>query len=194
MNFTEDYTYHVYNRSNKTVFHTDENYEFFIKKIDKYISPYADFLAWCLLPNHFHFLIVPNASGVEYIDEKHRNQTQKLAKYIGVVLSSYSQAINNQENRKGSLFAHRTIAKVLNLQDNRYLENCFAYIHQNPCTAGLVNDMKDWRYSSYRDFMNPGMKSLVDIRLATEMVGFDLQNFSEWAGYVIDDQIVKGIF
>ncbi|MCF6359136.1 MAG: transposase [Cyclobacteriaceae bacterium] len=51
--------YHIYNRANgnENLFRSDENYEYFLKKWGEYISDIADTYAYCLMPNHFHFLI-----------------------------------------------------------------------------------------------------------------------------------------
>jgi len=51
--------YHIYNHSNGNlnIFRTEENYRFFIERFVKYMSPYADTYAYCLMPSHFHFLI-----------------------------------------------------------------------------------------------------------------------------------------
>jgi len=47
--------YHIYNQGNNRIpiFFSRENYLFFLKKIKQYVLPYADVLAWCLMPNHF---------------------------------------------------------------------------------------------------------------------------------------------
>lgn len=51
--------YHVLNRGNnrENVFLVDGNYRFFLEKWRKYVLPYLEILAYCLMPNHFHFLI-----------------------------------------------------------------------------------------------------------------------------------------
>jgi putative transposase len=51
--------YHVYNRANgnERMFLSKENYRFFLEKYLLYISPIADTFCYCLMPNHFHFLI-----------------------------------------------------------------------------------------------------------------------------------------
>ena len=194
MHFVKDYTYHVYNRSNELLFYSDENYEFFLKKIEKFILPYCDILAWCLLPNHFHILLVVNSEGAKLVNEKHRNETQILSKNIGIALSSYTQAINKTRKRKGSLFAHRTIAKALNLRDNRYIEVCFNYIHQNPCISGLVSKPADWKFSSHRDFINLREESLVNTDLAAQMINFNIHDFVNFSNGIRDEQLIRGIF
>lgn len=54
-----EYYYHVYNRANgnELLFLNDENYRFFLQKYFEYISPIANTFCYCLMPNHFHFLI-----------------------------------------------------------------------------------------------------------------------------------------
>ena len=51
--------YHLYNHANgsENLFRNDENYRFFLQKYAKYISTVADTYAYCLMPNHLHFLI-----------------------------------------------------------------------------------------------------------------------------------------
>jgi putative transposase len=62
MEFEPGHLYHVYNRGNNSqkLFFTPANYLFFLKKIKTNILPYADILAWCLMPNHFHLMIHVN--------------------------------------------------------------------------------------------------------------------------------------
>jgi putative transposase len=72
MQFTEDSFYHIYNRGNdkQTIFFQERNYDFFLQKVEKYVTPNADLVAWCLMSNHFHFLIQANTSSTKIIKEK----------------------------------------------------------------------------------------------------------------------------
>ena len=51
--------YHIYNRGNngETLFREQRNYPYFLKLYTKYIEPVAETYAYCLLKNHFHFLV-----------------------------------------------------------------------------------------------------------------------------------------
>ena len=51
--------YHIYNRGNnrETLFVEDRNYRHFLRLYAKHITPVADTYAYCLLGNHFHFLV-----------------------------------------------------------------------------------------------------------------------------------------
>ena len=110
MFYEEKAIYHVYNRSNQLLYHNRDNYIYFLKLIRKHILPYSEILAYCLMPNHFHLLLMPNEKGIEFSTLKFKEEMQLLPKSIGTMLSSFVQAINHQQNTKGSLFAHKTKA------------------------------------------------------------------------------------
>ena len=59
-------TYHIYNRSvgNDNLFFQEGNYSYFIEKWKEYL-PYLDVYAYCLMPNHFHFLAQVKSMEVE---------------------------------------------------------------------------------------------------------------------------------
>src|SRR5690554_5120880 len=51
--------YHIYNHANgdENLFREQKNYEYFLEKYKQHISPIAETIAWCLMPNHFHLLV-----------------------------------------------------------------------------------------------------------------------------------------
>ena len=65
-----EYLYHIFNQGNNSqrIFFNRENYLFFLKKTTEFILPYADILAWCLMPNHFHFMVYVHDMEVEVAD------------------------------------------------------------------------------------------------------------------------------
>ena len=188
MHFEEDFTYHVYNRSNNIVFKTRDNYLYFLKKLNLYILPYVEIISWCLMPNHFHFMIIPNMKATEIVGNKNLPNTQTLSKQFGIFLSAYTKAFNKQNNIKGSLFSHNTKAIVLNdvsnlkINDvNNYAETCFRYIHQNPIKSGIVNNINDWEFSSYFDYSGKRNGKIVNKKIASDMINIDFENFEFWS-------------
>jgi len=59
MNFENGYIYHIYNQGNNRckIFFKPENYHYFLQKIEAHILPFAEILAYCLMPNHFHLMV-----------------------------------------------------------------------------------------------------------------------------------------
>ncbi len=194
MYFETDYIYHIYNRGNnrQKIFFKEENYDFFLKKVKKELLPYCEILAYCLMPNHFHFLVVAKEEGCYLSDDSKSSDKydskssdkflQPLSRKIGTLLSSYTRAINIQENRIGSLFQQKAKAKCLThqmtssrLMSRDYAQTCFHYIHQNPLVAGLVDKMEHWPYSSFEEYCRKRNGSICNITLAKELVNFILK-------------------
>jgi REP element-mobilizing transposase RayT len=52
-------TYQVYGRGNnrERIFVQERDYRHFLRLYAQYVLPIADTSAYCLLPNHFHFLL-----------------------------------------------------------------------------------------------------------------------------------------
>ncbi|HZJ73208.1 MAG TPA: hypothetical protein VFC87_00260 [Perlabentimonas sp.] len=212
MIFEKGHLYHIYNQGNnrQRIFFSRENYLFFLEKIRKHVLPYADVLAWCLMPNHFHIMVYVNevelvlptqgltrnkAANSQTLSRQESqgltirsvNTSQPLAKRtssgcsqrtfnssIGIMLRSYTRAINIQEKRSGALFRQQTKANCLTCNDkitrawfssqgaariniqpteDQYPNTCFNYINLNPVKAGLVKQCEDWEFSSYPDIV-----------------------------------------
>ncbi len=199
MNFEQDHIYHIYNQGNnkQKIFFIKENYYFFINKIKTNVLPFADILAWCLTPNHFHIMayvnypeiiagVIGNSTGhsrsktVGVTDNStgharsHPDSSRRsFNNSIGIMLRSYTRAVNIQENRSGALFREETKAECLTnssgvtpaffntkngtminipLNAKEYPQICFNYIHNNPVKAGLVGNPREWEFSSFREF------------------------------------------
>lgn len=151
--------YHIYNRgvNGEQLFYTPANYQHFLRLYEKYIDPIADTFAWCLMGNHFHLLArikeqeeikvdsLPNPVRVRNPDEVKRIKPPH--RYFSDLFNAYSQAINKQQKRTGSLFEspfHR-----IPVDSDRYFRNLVVYIHQNPVHHGFTDDFRDYPWSSY---------------------------------------------
>ncbi|HEX8313653.1 MAG TPA: hypothetical protein VF609_01590 [Flavisolibacter sp.] len=185
MHFESNRVYHLYNRGNdkQKVFFNRENYLYFLRKVRKEWLPYADILAYCLMPNHFHFILVANEAGCHYIvlgaKETH---LQILSKVIGKTLSSYTQAINKQQNHAGNLFQKKTKAKCICKNDpvsvqDPYLLACAHYIHLNPQAANLASIETDWEFSSSKDYAGIRNGTLCNKELLFEISGMKKEDF-----------------
>jgi len=115
MYFIQNEFYHIYNRGNnkQPIFFNDNNYTFFIKKIREQLTGCSDIIAYSLMPNHFHLIIQANEKSITERKSFGGKPMQEFAYRIGVLLSSYTQAINSQNKTTGSLFQQKTKAKIL---------------------------------------------------------------------------------
>lgn len=117
--------YHVYNRGNnhQMIFFERENYIYFLKLVREHLITYGvDIVAYCLMPNHYHFLV--------YL----RDET--LSDAMKSLALAYTKAINKRFNRSGVLFQGRF--QSIYISQTEYLINLSRYIHLNPVKARLV--------------------------------------------------------
>jgi putative transposase len=201
MHFEADNAYHVYNRGNEKqpIFFAEKNYLFFLQKVRYEWLPYADVLAYCLMPNHFHFIIVPNQDGCQNIVLKEKEtHLQVLSKAIGKTLSSYTQAINIEQHRTGNLFQKKTKAKCLTDQDSRttvdYLIACIHYIHNNAYAANLIDSPFNWPFCSLKDYAALRSGTLCNMDLLYKLSGLTEYDFKNGTIPPLNDTIIKDIF
>jgi len=109
MNLIPNEFYHIYNRGNnkQKIFFSDANYLFFLKKIRDQLSPVCKIISYCMVPNHFHFIIMATEKSITERSTFGGKPMQEFPYRIGILLSSYSQAINKQNKTTGSLFQQK---------------------------------------------------------------------------------------
>ncbi len=84
--------YHVYNRgcNRERIFCTEENYEYLLSQIKKFLPDAAtSVIAYCLMPNHYHMLLRPERDGA-------------IGRFVQRLFNSYTQAFNRQQSRTGT--------------------------------------------------------------------------------------------
>jgi len=202
MNFEKGYIYHIYNQGNnrRKIFFNRENYLYFLRKINTYILPYGDILAWCLMPNHFHLMVYVREVEVQVqprVSLQAKPSVEPSARTfnqsIGIMLRAYTNAINKQNKTTGSLFRKLTKAECVNCpngitpsfitkngiteikiaySEKQYPQILFNYIHQNPVKANITKKETDWEFSSARDYAGLRKGKLINKKLAEKYVKF----------------------
>jgi len=187
--------YHIYNQGNNKhpIFFTRENYLYFLKNFRNKIAVNTDVLAYCLMPNHFHFLVHTTEKSISK-KQIGAIEITELKNGFRLLESGYAQAINKQENRSGSLFRQKTKVKLVENTNKYYLFDVFNYIHQNPLRAGLVERMEDWEFSSYRDYAGLRNGTLCNKSIANEFIEFSNANFINESTTLVDKEKIKLIF
>lgn len=136
--------YHIYNRGNNSeiIFIEDSNYLHFLKLLEKHIVPVADVYAFCLMNNHFHFLIKVKT------EEEGEKIILKVEKCFSNLFNAYAKAFNKRYHRTGKLFEERFKRKKV--EDDFYLTELIYYIHANPQKHNIMNDFREYKYYSYQ--------------------------------------------
>jgi putative transposase len=129
---------HIIQRGNNrsACFYADENYRFYLDHLGELAAMHGCAVhAYCLMTNHVHLLLTPQAS----------DSLGGLMKGLG---QRYVQYVNRSYRRSGTLWEGRFRSCLM--QDDAYVLACYRYIELNPVRAGMVPHPADYRWSSYR--------------------------------------------
>ncbi|MCG2725929.1 MAG: transposase [Elusimicrobia bacterium] len=128
--------YHITSRGNayKNIFNNDSDRELFLETLYAVIKRYNWLChSYCLMDNHYHLLIeTPDA-----------NLSVGMRQLNGV----YTQKYNKRHKKCGHIFQGRF--KAILVEKDNYILAVSRYIVFNPVRAGMVKDIKNWKWSSY---------------------------------------------
>ncbi|MCW9707590.1 transposase [Aliifodinibius sp. 1BSP15-2V2] len=113
------------------------------------MDAYLDVWAYCLIPNHFHFLVqIKNKKELSNADLTGlQNLSGLISKKFSNFFNSYTKSVNKKYSRHGSLF--QKPFKRVKVESKQYLQHLIHYIHHNPIHHHLAESYLDWKYSSY---------------------------------------------
>lgn len=159
-----DHPHHVTQRGNRRqpTFFDDSDYLDYLALIAA-AKDRADveILAYCLMPNHVHFVVVPH-------------QLDSLAKLFSEAHRRYTRSINRRYDWKGHLWQERFRSFVM---DEPHLEMAVRYIELNPVRAGLCEDPAAWPWSSARAHLCGKDDCVVTVKPM-------LQRWPNWKSYL----------
>ncbi len=128
--------YHIINRGNakQKVFFDTHDYSQFIESVSLAIQKHpVDVLAYCLMPNHFHFVV-------------RANQAEDLSKWIHLFMTRHLQYHIKKHKSTGHIWQGRY--KDFIIQDEYHLLIVLRYVEANAFRAGLVDSSAKWMWTS----------------------------------------------
>lgn len=147
--------YHIYNRGvgKQILFESTKDFLCFLKLMKEKAEEYnIEFLAYCLMENHFHFLL--------------NDFDGHLAEFMRDLCSKYAIYFNKKYDRTGHLFEDRYHS--ICVENESYLLVLFRYILQNPEKAGIAKT-ENYRWSSYPE--HKWKHFLVNTSLIDSLIG-----------------------
>lgn len=173
--YVADGYYHVYNRgvNKQDIFKDDDDYRVFLNLFKRYLDdvPHKDnkgreyiwlheqitLAAYCLMPNHFHLLIM-------------QKEPDAMTQLLRNVCTTYTTYFNKKHKRVGSLF--QGVYKASRITNDAYLQHISRYIHLNP------DDYKSWDYSSYKYFLGKAKAAWISPKLILDM--FEGESYADF--------------
>lgn len=159
--FVNGQIYHIFNRGSekRIIFQSNRDRSRFLKSLQYYqladpkprFSKFSlsgkkelknkkvvEIFCYCLMPNHFHLLIKQYEEG-------------GISKFMSKFLNSYTKYFNTKYDRIGALMQGQF--KAVLVESDEQLIHLSRYIHLNPLVSYIVKNLKEYPWSSYREYI-----------------------------------------
>ena len=139
--------YHVINRGNgrRQVFRKDGDYQAFLKALaHAWVEIEVPVLGYCLMPNHFHLVVWPQADG-------------DLSRWMHWVQNTHVRRYHQHYHSSGHIWQGRF--RAFPIQDDQHLLTVLRYVERNPLRANLVARAEQWLWSSARYWDNAASRA-----------------------------------
>jgi putative transposase len=147
--------YHVLNRANAglLLFRKRGDYAAFERILAQALarSP-VDIFAYCLMPNHWHFVLRPP-----------EQRGENLSTFVKWLSATHAQRWHAHRQSVGSGHLYQSRFKSFPVQDDRHFLTVCRYVERNPLRKGLVEEAAAWRWGSLwrRESGSSGQRKLL---------------------------------
>ncbi len=160
--FIEGYYYHIFSQSVGGGENGSEiKHSVFLHCFDQQLSSYFNLYAYCILPDHFHFLVKvkgdaqTSLASLQNLDEVRKLKNSKINKIINQELSKLcyflDQSISNNPANKNQ-FRYKIQNELVD-KDYNFADSIF-HIHYNPAYHNVDQSYQTYPWSSYQYFLN----------------------------------------
>ena len=143
--FPPGQVFHVVNRSAKrvTLFKTASDYAVFEEVLATAVD-HGDvaLFAYCLMPNHWHLLLSPSATGA-------------LSRFMHWLTTTHARRWQLHRNMDGLGAVYQGRFKAVGVSSDHHFLRVCRYVERNALRASLVHRAEDWTWSSLSSVDEP---------------------------------------
>lgn len=138
------FVYHITSRGNnkQVLFLNNADYNTYINEMKNSLKYFEDdkyeVYSYCIMNNHVHILMRCNLA--------------KPGKLMARINKKYADYYNKKYGKSGHVFQQRYYAKIM--KDGFQILDVSRYIHKNPVKAKLVKKAEDYKWSSYKKYLD----------------------------------------
>lgn len=152
--------HHIVQRGHNrnAVFGQPADYEHYLANLRQWKQAFdVGLLAWCLMTNHVHLILVPRQDGAA-VSGLMRRLSARQGRYA-----------NRLAGRLGTLWCGRFRSSVIDT--DTYLLACLRYVELNPVRAGIAGAPGQYPWSSYQERMGLQSSGLLDADMTEALLG-----------------------
>ncbi|MBI2596013.1 transposase [Candidatus Daviesbacteria bacterium] len=115
-----------------------------------------DILSYCLMPNHFHFLL--------------KQKTDNgIPTFVSNFTNAYAKYFNTKNQRVGPLV--QGAFKAVMIESEEQLMHVSRYIHLNPVASNIIKigQLNDYEWSSYPEYIDLSNENISEKKLILEL-------------------------
>ena len=129
----------------------------------------VEIISYCLMPNHFHFLLRQSKEG-------------GITEFISKLSNSYTKYLNTKHNRVGPILQGEF--KSVHIDSNEQLIHISRYIHLNPLVGYITIHIETYTWSSYPEYIG-----IDDTRVCLKEIILDqFKSTQEYKKFVLDQE------
>jgi putative transposase len=132
------WVYHALNRAvaRLPLFQKEADYVAFERVLDEAHERFPiDVLAYCIMPNHWHFVLRPAKEG-------------QLTKFLRWLTHTHTMRWHAHFHTSGTGHLYQGRFKAFPVEDDDHFYTVVRYVERNALRAGLVDRAEAWRWSS----------------------------------------------
>ncbi len=132
------FVYHALNRAvaRLPLFQKDEDYRAFERVLVEAMARHPTrVLAYCLMPNHWHFVLWPE-------------EDDEMTAFLRWLTHTHTQRWHAHYDTVGTGHLYQGRFKAFPVQENDHFYTLVRYVERNALRAGLVERAEDWHWSS----------------------------------------------
>lgn len=167
------YAHHVTQRGNyrQFVFEERRDYKKYCEWMNEYCREYKlDVIAYCLMGNHIHFIVVPE-------------NRESLIRVFNVMNMRYAQYWNRKKSNIGHLWQGRYFSCLLS---TGHLYKAVRYVENNPVRAKMVTKPWEYIWSSCRARIGKEKNSLITLSSKIDVLGI-YGRAKSWKDYLLEN-------
>ena len=176
-NYHNGNLYHVMVQgiNKEKIFDKDIEKKIYIKLMfENAFSNNIKIIAYCIMDNHAHLLL-----SIKDISS--------MSNFMKIINLKFAIIYNEIQNRVGVVFRNRFKSELI--YDEKYFYNCVRYIHNNPVKAGIVDNAKNYKFSSANNYSLE--KVLNQLKEKNNKIENDLEDFIDIDKEVIIDEKIE---
>lgn len=130
-------------------------------------AKHIEILAFCLIPNHFHFLLRQVAEN-------------GISKFAANFTNSYTKYFNTLNDRVGPLF--QGAFKAVHIESDEQLMHVSRYIHLNPVSSFIIeaDELDEYEWSSYPGYISKEESSVVEKHTVLELFSNKIERYKQF--------------